>query len=87
MQDDSEKKLSHKGVPKSIEIDDVNYLDCLYDDNPGKVSYGHILISKKECQAKSRSITKRALNGLYLKFHVEENRVSVRPHKLNDQYV
>ena len=87
MQDESEKKLSHKGVPKSIEMGDINYLDCLYDDKPGTVSYGHILMSKKECQAKSRTITKRALNGLYLKFHVEENRVSVRPHKLDDQYV
>ena len=87
MQDDTEKKLSHKGVPKYIEFEDQHYLRCLYDDEPGKVSYGNIKISKKQCVAKTCSITKRALNGLYMKFYVEEDRVSIRPHILDGQYI
>ena len=87
MQNEAEKKLSHKGVPKSVALDDHDYLNCLYNDEPGYVSYGNIQISKKECHAKTRSITKRALNGLYMKFHVEKNRVSVRPHMINGNFL
>ena len=87
MQDEAEKKLSHKGVSKTIELKDTNYLRCLYEDDASQVSYGHILISKKDCQAKTRSVAKKALNGLYMKFHVEENRVSIRPHKINGHYL
>lgn len=87
MQSESELKLSHKGVPTTIPFEDESYLKCLYQDDPGKVSYSHITISKKECTAKTRSITKRALNNLYLKFHVDTNRVSVRPHILNGEYL
>ena len=87
MQDSKEQKLSHKGVPKSIPLHDENYLKCLYEDNPGSVTYGHIQITKKDCNARTRSITKRALNGLYLKFHVETNRVTVRPHMINNEYL
>ena len=87
MQSETEKKLSHKGVSKTINLQDENYLRCLYDNETSQVSYGHILISKKDCQAKTRLVTKKALNSLYMKFHVEENRVSIRPHKLNDQYL
>ena len=87
MQDETERKLSHKGVPKYIRLADDDYLSCLYEDKPGQVSYKNIQISKKECHAKTRSITKRALNGLYMKFHVEKNRVSVRPHILNGEYL
>ena len=87
MQNEAEKKLSHKGVPKSVALDDHDYLNCLYNDEPGYVFYGNIQISKKECHAKTRSITKRALNGLYMKFHVEKNRVSVRPHMINGNFL
>ena len=87
MHSETEKKLSHKGVPQKINLDDVNYLKCLYDNDPGQVSYGFIQVSKKECLAQTRTVTKKALNGLYMKFHVEDNRVSVRPHMLNGEYL
>ena len=87
MQSNTDKKLSHKGVPKSVSLEDHNYLKCLYENDPGRVTYGNIQISKKDCHAKTRTMSKRALNGLYMKFHVEENRVSIRPHMLNGEYL
>ena len=87
MHSDTDKKLSHKGVSQKINLDDVHYLKCLYENDPGQVSYGFIQVSKKECLAQTRTVTKKALNGLYMKFHVEDNRVSVRPHMLNGEYL
>ena len=87
MQDETQKKLSHKGFSKKIDVNDHDYLRCLYENDPGSVTYGQISISKKECRATTRALTKRALNGLYMKFYVEENRVTIRPHKLNENYV
>lgn len=87
MHGESDIKLSHKGVSKKIKLDGIDYLKCLYDNDPGEVSYGFIQVSKKECLAQTRTVTKRALNGLYMKFHVEDNRISVRPHMLNGEYL
>lgn len=87
MEDQKKQKLSHKGVPKHISFVKDDYLRCLYENDPKNVSYRNITISKQQCQAKTRSVTKRALNGLYMKFHVEANRVSIRPHVLNGKHV
>ena len=88
MQDGTDIKVSHKGVPKKgMKLDDSRFLRCLYEDEPGKVSYKNIQISKRDCLAKTCTVTKRPLNGLYMKFHVKENRISIRPHSLNGLYI
>ena len=50
MHSESDIKLSHKGVSKKIKLDGIDYLKCLYDNDPGEVSYGFIQISKKVCK-------------------------------------
>ena len=87
MEDGGEKKISHKGVPKSITLTEQDYRKCLYESNPGKVTYSNITISKRNNEATTRETQKRALNSVYFKMHVESNRVSVRPHMNTNDYV
>ena len=87
MQDGCSKKLSHKGVPKAITLTDEHYRKCLYENDPGKVSYSNITISKKNNEATTRTTQKIALNSVYFKLHVESNKVTVRPHMNENKYV
>ena len=87
MQTETETKLSHKGVPKAINLDTNDYLRCLYENDPGRISYNNITISKKHSHARTQSMSKRALNSLYFKLNVSENKVSVRPHMRDGQYL
>ena len=87
MQDGDSKKISHKGVPKSINLVQEHYHKCLYEDDPGMVKYSNITISKKNNEATTRTTKKVALNSVYFKLHVDTNKVSVRPHKNKDGFV
>ena len=87
LQSETKKKLSHKGVPKSADLHQDHFRKCLYENDPGSVSYSNITISKTLCHARTNLTEKRALNNLYMKLHVEENKISVRPHMRNGQYL
>ena len=87
MQNAAVKKLSHKGVPKTVELNDIDYASCLYDNNPGSISYHNITISKKHSNVRTQKTTKRALNSLYMKFHVQSDKITVRPHMRNGKFL
>ena len=87
MQSESEKKLSTKGVPRSAPLDLNDFRRCLYDNDQGSVSYSHLVISKKNNLAVTRKTTKVALNSLYLKLHVDSNKITVRPHQKDGKWL
>ena len=87
MEDGGARKISHKGVPKSTNLTDESYYKCLYENDPGSVSYSNITISKKNNEATTRTTKKIALNSTYLKLHVEPNNISIRPHMNKNGYV
>ena len=85
--DGDDIKLSTKGVPKSVNLDQGNFERCLYQNDPGSVAYHNITISKKQNEAVTRKTQKVALNNLYFKLHVDSNKVSVQPHKINGKFL
>ena len=85
--DGDDIKLSTKGVPKSVNLDQGNFERCLYQNDPGSVAYHNITISKKQNEAITRKTQKVALNNLYFKLHVDSNKVSVHPHKINGKFM
>ena len=87
MEGGGKRKVSHKGVPKKIKMTTKQYLKSLYENDPGLVSFAHIAISKANQEATTRVIKKKAFNSLLLKLHVEENKVTVRPHHINSEYL
>lgn len=87
MQGDGKRKVSHKGVPKNINLPEDLFRKSLYENDPGSVTYNHIMISKKTNTAMTRQTRKVALNSFYYKLHVDSNKVSVRPHMINNEYV
>ena len=87
MEDGGARKISHKGVPKAARLTEEHFRKCLYENDPGKVTYSNITISKKNNEATTRTTKKNALNSVYFKLHVESNKVSVRPHMNKNDYV
>ena len=87
MEGGGERKVSHKGVPKKLIMTTKQYLKSLYDNDPGFVSFAHIAISKANQQATTKVTRKRALNSLLLKLHLDENKVTVRPHHVNSKFL
>ena len=43
--DNSDRKLSHKGVPKHVNLTVDHYMRCLYQNDRGRVSYSNITIN------------------------------------------
>ena len=85
--DGERRKLSHKGVPKTVNLTAEDYRKALYENDLGKVKYHNITISKKNNEATLRCTTKLAFNSVYTKMHVEANQISIRPHMINNEYV
>ena len=79
-------KRSSKGIPKACQLDVQDFLDTLYEDREKSVQFGQITINKKLCSATTRICRRKALNNLYLKFHVEVDGVNCRPHKIGNNF-
>ena len=85
--DNSDRKLSHKGVPKHVNLTVDHYMRCLYQNDRGRVSYSNITINRRKNEAVTRETEKVALNDCYFKLQVAENKVSVKPHKINGKFL
>ena len=80
-------KRSNKGTPKHIDLEYDDYEKALFNDEIKKATFNRISVEKKIGAVATRKITKRALNNIYTKLHVEEDLVTVRPHMKNDKYL
>ena len=85
--DGETRKISHKGVPKSVKLHHMDFRDCLYGNKEKTIKFNHIAISRRHSQATTKEVEKRALNGLYYKMFLEANKISTRPHMKDGKFV
>ena len=80
-------KRSHKGVPKSIDLDAQMYEHALFNFEAPTVSYNRITMDSRLGSTTTKTTKKRGLNVLYSKLHVKEDLVSIRPHCVDGKYL
>ena len=85
--DGETRKISHKGVPKSVKFHYMDFHECLYGNEEKIIKFNHIAISRRHSQARTKEVEKRALNGLFYKMFLQANKISTRPHMKDGKFV
>ena len=78
-------KIGSKGVPRTSKLELKNFLDKLYHGTPISAEIRTLQMYKNEM---IRSVQKRAaLNDLFTKFHINEDRITCTPLKCFGDYI
>lgn len=87
--DDTQNRIkkSTKGTPRSTKLTLAAYEKALFDGIVPKTSFNQITADKKLGSAVTKSVTKKAINPIYLKMRVSANLVDISPFKKNDKFV
>ena len=80
-------KRSNKGVPKHVKLQYEDYAVALFDNHIKRASYNRMAIDDRVGSVVTKKITKKTVNNLYFKLHVEDDLVSCRPHKCGSKYL
>ena len=65
-----DSKRSHKGTPRSINLEIADYERALFDDDVCRATYNRLVIENRLGTVTTKTTNKRALNPCYLKLHV-----------------
>ena len=83
--DTQSAKIGSKGVPRTSKLELKNFLDKLYHGSSMCAEIRTLKMYKNEM---IRSVQKRAaLNDLFPKFHVDEDRITCTPLRRNGDYI
>ena len=77
---DNKYKRGLKGIPYEVQVNKNDFLNSLYNDNDGKCSFNSLRYNKEYKGVVFQKSTKRTLNSLYVKYFVDDNRVTCHPY-------
>ena len=80
-------KRSNKGTPKHVKLQYEDYAVALYDNEIKKATFSRMSNDNRVGSVVTKKITKRTVNNLYMKLHVEDDLVTVRPHKKGSNFL
>ena len=80
-------KRSNKGTPKHVPLDFIDYKRALFDNHIKRATFNRISIENRLGSVVTKEITKVTVNNLYMKLHVKDDLVSVRPHMVGDKFL
>ena len=80
-------KRSNKGTPKHINLSEKEFENALFGFDEVKKTFSQITTNKKLGTNCTKSVTKRALNSVYLKMRVADDLISVTPLMRNKNYI
>ena len=83
--DSETSKIGSKGVPRTSKLELKNFLDKLYHGTSLSTKIRTLKMHKNEM---IRSVQKRsALNDLFSKFHIDEDRITCSPLQRCGEYI
>ena len=72
-------KRSQKGTPRYLGMSAEKFMGCLFRNEIPRATYTAILNDQKRGTCVTKSVTKKSLNPVYYKHHVDDNLVDVKP--------
>lgn len=84
-EEDGKMKLGSKGVPASCSLELMQFLSKLYDGSDTFVEFDSLRLFRNQM---TRMTTRKvALNDVFTKFHVENDRITCKPIKVDNKYI
>ena len=78
--------MGSKGVPYSANLELEMFVKRLYNGEAHYAEFESLRLNKNKEMAHIKT-TKSCLNDLFVKFHVDHDKVTCRPLKLNGKYL
>ena len=80
-------KRSNKGTPRHISLEYEDYERALFENDIKKATFSRITMEPRLGTVTTKRITKKTMNSVYMKLHVEDDLITVRPHMKNGAFL
>ena len=80
-------KRSHKGTPKHVNLQTNDYEAALFENKIRRAEFNRIVTDVRIGSATTKTTNKRSINPIYLKMRVENDLITVTPHRNEHGYI